>query len=125
MLLNTRGLQARNRELTKTQKPMKEIAYDTLSQATSDLKKRGYEKDFDLKSTHLIDRNAGIRLEPHEFEIDEVHRFEGMTNPADSTVVYAVSSSSKEVRGVVVDAYGAYSEKPSAEMISKFQSNKV
>jgi hypothetical protein len=52
-----------------------------------------------------------------------VHRFEGMTSPDDSSVLYAISSTGG-LKGVLVDAYGAYTESVSTEMIKKLQVDK-
>ena len=55
--------------------------------------------------------------------MDEVHRFEGMTNPDDSSVLYAIASTGG-LKGLLVDAYGAYAESVSQEMIRKLQIDK-
>jgi len=96
-------------------------SYDTLSQAMNGLKEEGYKLDFDMKKDGLYCHSEDLKLTPHEFNIDEVHRFEGMTNPADSSILYAISTPGAEKNGTLVDAYGAYSDKLSPEMISKFQ----
>jgi hypothetical protein len=57
---------------------------------------------------------------PAEFQISQVHRFEGMTNPADNTVLYAIEGKHGD-KGVLVDAYGAYSDPLSAAMIEKLR----
>ncbi len=96
-------------------------SYDTLSQAMNGLKEEGYKLDFDMKKDGLYCHSVDLKLAPSEFNIDEVYRFEGMTNPADSSILYAISTTGAGKKGTLVDAYGAYSDKLSAEMISKFQ----
>ena len=96
-------------------------SYDTLSQAMNGLKEEGYTLDFDMKKDSIYCHSEDLTLTPHEFNIDEVHRFEGMTNPADSSILYAISTPEAEKKGTLVDAYGAYSDNLSPEMISKFQ----
>jgi hypothetical protein len=96
-------------------------SYDTLSQAMNGLKEEGYKLDFDMKNDGLYCHSEDLKLMPGEFNIDEVYRFEGMTNPADSSILYAISTPSAEKSGTLVDAYGAYSDKLSPEMIAKFQ----
>lgn len=97
-------------------------AYDTVSQAVNDLKKRGYTLDFNLKAN--IIECEGHKLNPKEFEITEFHRFEGMSDPADESVVFAIESKSG-LKGVLVNAFGVYSEPLSDEMVKKlsFQKN--
>ena len=55
-----------------------------------------------------------------EFHVDEVHRFEGMTNPDDSEVLYAIRST-KGLKGLLLDAYGVYAASVSADMIKKLR----
>lgn len=94
--------------------------YDTLSEAVEDLKKRGYELDFNLKPKGLECKDPEMILKPEEFMVDEFHRFEGESNPADASVVYAISASNK-LKGVIIDAYGAYAESLSFEMLQKLK----
>ena len=49
----------------------------------------------------------------------EVYRFEGMTDPADSLVVYAISSNTGNSKGVLVDRYGLYAENMSPQLLDK------
>jgi hypothetical protein len=93
--------------------------YETLSQATDDLRKRGFELEFNQQGNQLSClQDKSLVLNPADFEIVEVHRFEGATNPGDMSVVYAVEGKNGK-RGVMVDAYGAYAGEYSPEMLKK------
>ena len=94
--------------------------YETLSEAMRALETRGYTADFNLHPEWIESPGLGIKLKPDQFHIDEVHRFEGMTDPDDSSVLYAVSSTSG-VKGLLVDAYGAYSASLSSVMLEKLK----
>jgi hypothetical protein len=94
--------------------------FETLSQAINALKGAGYVNDFNLHPEWIECAPLNVKFRPEEFHVDEVHRFEGMTNPDDSAVLYAVSSTSGE-KGLLVDAYGVYAESISADMIKKLQ----
>lgn len=94
--------------------------YESLVDALDDLKKRGYEADFATEATCLYCGDLDLRLNPEEFKVDEVYRFEGNSNPDDNTVLYAISSSTG-VKGTLVDGYGVYSESLSFEMARKLQ----
>ena|ERR1700754_3118816 len=98
--------------------------YESLVDALDDLKERGYEADFETQSVCLYCGDLDLRLNPEEFTVDEVHRFEGDSNPDDSAVVYAISSSTG-VKGVLVDGYGAYSGNLSFEMARKLQTHQM
>jgi hypothetical protein len=94
--------------------------FDTLTEAIHDLKKRGYTNDFNLHPEWIECPPLKVKFGPDEFHVDEVHRFEGMTDPDDSAVLYAVSSSSG-VKGLIVDAYGAYAASLNGGMIEKLK----
>ena len=94
--------------------------YRTLTDATTDLKKRGYNADLNLKPTCIECPSYNLQLYPEDFTIDEFHRFEGMSNPSDNSIVYAISSNSG-IKGVLVDAYGVYAESLSDGMIAKLK----
>lgn len=92
--------------------------FNTVTEAMVALKQKGYKEDFNLHPEWIECPQLDLRLQPEEFHVDEVHRFEGMTNPDDSEVIYAVSSS-RGVKGVLIDAYGAYASSLSPEMMRK------
>ncbi len=93
--------------------------YDTVTEAVKDLKTRGFNIDFNLAFDKLICLEDNSCLNPDEFEIVEVHRFEGATNPSDEDVVYAVESKDGKIKGIVTSAFGLYADPVSNEMIQK------
>jgi hypothetical protein len=93
--------------------------YDTITEALSDLKSRGYSIDFNLAFDRLICKETGIFLYPKDFEIVEDYRFEGETDPGDENIVYALESKDGNIKGVLLSAYGVYSEEIDTEMIKK------
>jgi hypothetical protein len=97
--------------------------YETLVEAIQDLKARGYTKDFNLKENCIECRELNLQLQPEQFEVREIHRFEGMTNPADSSVVYAIESGDG-LKGLLVDAYGAYASSMTLELAQKLRSDR-
>lgn len=93
-------------------------SYETLSEAINGLKSRGYTTDFNLSYDCIVCHETPINLMPSEFEIMEVYRFEGATNPSDSSIVYAIASKHGQ-KGVLVNAYGVYADDISDEMVKK------
>ena len=93
--------------------------YDTVVAAIDGLKERGYKIDLNLAFDKLICNKSGVTLNPSEFEITEVYRFEGDTNPSDEDVVYAVESKDGKTKGILTEAYGMYAEAASDEMLKK------
>ncbi len=94
-------------------------AYDSLIDALDDLKSRGYTTDFNLAFDKVKCQTTGVCLAPGQFEITEHYRFEGMSNPDDSSVIYAIESKDGSMKGVLVNAYGVYSDSLSGEMAKK------
>jgi hypothetical protein len=94
-------------------------SYDTVTEAVNDLKARGFNIDFNLVFDQLTCSDDSVRLRPDEFEIVEVHRFEGESDPSDEDVVYAVESKDGKLKGVITSAFGLYADAISNEMIQK------
>ena len=93
--------------------------YDTVSVALNSLKERGFTKDFNIAFDKIVCGETNECLNPHEFEITEVYRFEGESNPSDEAVVYAVESIDRKMKGAVVSAFGIYADPISDDMIKK------
>jgi hypothetical protein len=81
--------------------------YKTMAEAVEGLRQRGFATDFTVvKESGQV--TAGDRtFKSDDLTIVEHHRFEGMSDPDDSSVVYALEASDG-LKGVLVDAYGAY-----------------
>lgn len=92
--------------------------YETVSEAVRDLNQRGYTHDFNIGEDCLV-CGEKLSLSPQDFEIDEVHRFEGMTDPGDEMIVYAISSRKGAEKGVLVNGYGIYQDSESSEIMNK------
>ena len=90
--------------------------YDTVSAAVNGLKERGFTLDFNLEQNCLV--CSSNRLSVEDFEITEVYRFEGDSDPADEAVVYGVSGTDGS-KGVLVTGYGTSAEGMSADMAGK------
>lgn len=98
-------------------------SYDTVVAALNGLRARGYTINFNIAFDKLICSENKTILNPSEFEITEVYRFEGNTNPADEDVVYAVKSKKGNIKGVLTSAFGLYADAASTEMIKKLSIN--
>ncbi|HTA26214.1 MAG TPA: phosphoribosylpyrophosphate synthetase [Bacteroidia bacterium] len=94
-------------------------SYVTLVDAINGLKTQGYSEDFNLKENSLDCQNGKYQLSPDDFKVDKVFRFEGESDPEDQSVLYAISSEKHHIKGVLVNAYGIYSEGGANEIIKK------
>jgi quercetin dioxygenase-like cupin family protein len=93
----------------------------TVSEVLNKLKEEGYTVDFNLDENCLICHGNSLQIYPDEFVVDRHFRFEGMTDPGDEAVVYAISSDKHHVKGTLVDGYGIYSDGMTAELIQALQ----
>jgi len=98
--------------------------YESLADALDDLRKRGYEAEFEPQSPCLYCSDLDLRLIEEEFHVDEVYRFEENSNPEDNAVIYAISSSTG-IKGTIVDGSGVSSGNISFEMAKKLQYHAV
>ncbi len=94
--------------------------YSTLVDTLHDLKSRGYDFDFNIKDDCIHCAQLDRQLSPEEFEVVEVHRFEGMSNPDDNSVVYAIEGPDG-LKGTLVNAYGIYADAASDRLIAKLE----
>ncbi len=86
--------------------------YITLSETLNNLRKQGYTEDFNLRQNC-----QESKMFADDFKVDSYYRFEGETNPSDAAIVYAISSERHNLKGVLVNAYGIYSEPMTDEMM--------
>jgi hypothetical protein len=99
------------------------IHMTTVSEVLNYLKKEGYTVDFNLRGDCLMGPGDALRLYPNEFLVDKHYRFEGMSDPGDEAVVYAISSPRHAVKGTLVNGYGISSEAMNSEMMKALQEN--
>lgn len=97
----------------------------TLSEVTNLLKKRGYTIEFNLKHDHLECLGDHLKILPGEFIVDKHYRFEGVSDPGDEAIVFAISSEKHNLKGVLIDGYGISSEGISVEMIKALDEVKI
>lgn len=92
--------------------------YKNLIEAVESLQKRGYIYNFHYKDSSLQCGEILEKLAAEDLIVTEYYRFEGMSDPVDNSVVYALESKFGH-KGIVIDAYGAYSD----ENITEFMKN--
>ena len=100
---------------------MKDSAYSmqTLSEVMNVLRTRGYNINFNAEP----ERKFLEKSSSQDFKIDRIYRFEGITDPDDEAILYAISSRNSEIKGYLVNGYGVYSDEAVnliTEKLSKF-----
>jgi hypothetical protein len=81
----------------------------TLSGAIEDLADSGFIEHFGVSEGAMRSFDSGRRFSAAELVIREYQRFEGASDPDDMSIVYGIEGQGG-VRGILVDAYGAYAD---------------
>lgn len=81
----------------------------TLAGVMADLTLRGFTEQFVLAGSHLRAVSSGKVFSPPDVRISEFHRFEGVSDPDDMAILYALETRSG-LRGTLADAFGVYAE---------------
>lgn len=88
---------------------------NTLSDRMNSSLKAGYTSNFTVTEKGLLsDKSTRVYL-PAEVTIKDFYRFEGASDPEDNAIMYLIESVDG-LKGVLIDAYGAYAD----EAITKF-----
>jgi hypothetical protein len=68
---------------------------------------QGFTERFIVLKNALYAPSADKIYQPEEIRIVDTYRYEGLTDPDDNSIVYALVCSDG-IKGTVVDAYGVY-----------------
>jgi len=85
-------------------------SFNTLLEAIEGYKAQGYNLDFNLKKNFIECMDGKYKLYPGDFNIDKYYRFEANTDPSEQSIIYAISSPNHKIKGILVNAYGIYSD---------------
>jgi hypothetical protein len=88
---------------------VEKAGYATLAAAVEDLTRRGFTEHFEVEGTGLRGTESGRTFRTDELTIRELYRFEGVSDPDDMSIVYAIDARDG-TRGTLVDAFGVYSD---------------
>jgi hypothetical protein len=83
--------------------------YASVSEALDELKKIGFEYDFNIHENEIV-------LDPDGFIVEHVYRYEGNSNPDDEAIVYGIASFEGK-KGVFVSGFSANSISPAVKII--------
>jgi hypothetical protein len=92
------------------------VTYTTLACAVDGLTRRGFTEDFRAIDGRLRALGADQTFAAADLVIREFHRFEGVSDPDDMAIVYAIESKSG-VRGTFADAFGVYADPATAAVL--------
>ena len=73
------------------------------------LEQDGFTEHFVVKGGALRSVDTGHTFAPGDVDIREFARYEGVSNPSDMSIVYAIEGRDG-ARGTLVDAFGTYAD---------------
>ncbi len=88
----------------------------SLADAIDELTRRGFTERFQVVDGRLRALGTGETLRTEDLVIREYRRFEGVSDPDDMAIVYAIESRGG-VRGTLADAFGVYSDPATSEVL--------
>jgi hypothetical protein len=81
----------------------------TLSESVNKAVKDGYTENFKVVAKGLITEDEKSIYHPEEIAISNFYRFEGYSDPQDSSILYLIKTKDGK-KGILIDAYGAYAD---------------
>lgn len=102
-------------ELVVNNKDMK-----TLVSCLNSLVAQGFTEDYKIIEGGLKSLKRERIYLPEEVKILNFYRFEGSSDPADNSILYAIETSDGS-RGTIVDAYGPYADSHLTEFIHQVE----
>lgn len=90
-----------------------------LAETIRELRVMGYNVDFNF-SEGVLDSQAGkLRASDDEFMIDQVFRFDVMSDPDDQSILYAIQSQKTGKKGILINGFGIYTEPKINQVVDK------
>ncbi len=91
----------------KKESPSEDMS--TLVSCMNNATRKGFKADFRVTENGLESSSNDKVFQPTDVCIENFYRFEGESDPADSTILYLIKTNSG-LKGVLLDAYGAYAD---------------
>jgi hypothetical protein len=81
----------------------------TLSESMNKLHAEGFTANFMVEEGKLKVIDTEKEYSPEDVKITNFYRFEGESDPADTSILYAIETNDA-VKGIISDAYGVYAD---------------
>jgi hypothetical protein len=92
----------------------------TLASCVNKLVLDGYTESFQVSEQGLYSGGKDKHYRPDEVRIINFFRFEGASDPADNSILYAIETSDG-TKGTLTDAYGPYSDQDVQKFIDQVE----
>ena len=94
-----------------------------LEKCLNKLEAEGFTDQYKVEKGRLFDLTNNKKYKPGDVKAVNFYRFEGISNPDDMSILYAIETSDGR-RGTLVDAYGFYSDDETGEFINQIEVSK-
>lgn len=89
-----------------------------LQKVQDNLEKYGYTEQFRVEKDELVGINSQKKYKPNDVKAVNFYRFEGITDPDDMSILYAIETSDG-CKGTLTDAYGNYSDDDTGDFMKQ------
>lgn len=94
----------------------------SVAEAVDALTRRGYASDFRATpEATLRESGSGECFAPEALEVEGLYRFEGVSDPDDQTIVFALRSADDRVRGTYTVPFGPVMGAHDAEVVRRLR----
>lgn len=89
---------------------------DSLVTILTAAEKMGFLSQFEVNGKNLVSLKTDSHFQSNEIKIVHFYRFEGESNPEDSSIMYAIECNNGE-KGTLVDGYGTAADPDTANFM--------
>jgi len=90
----------------------------TMTRALEELACQGYTEEFYVADGRLRAKRSGQTLNAEDAVIRGHRRFEGVSDPDDMAIIYAIETTGG-TRGTLVDAFGVYADPKIGDLVKR------
>jgi len=108
-----------HRQLSKVEQLMPELR--TLAYCSQLAVEDGFKENFKATAKGLESMETSRLYKPDQISVVNFYRFEGITDPADMSVLYVIETDDG-AKGTLVDAYGTYADVDVAKVMTEVES---
>jgi hypothetical protein len=94
-----------------------------LEKCLNKLEGEGYTDQYRVEKGKLFDLTNNKKYKAKDVKAVNFYRFEGISNPDDMSILYAIETSDGR-KGTLVDAYGFYSDDETGEFMNQIEISK-
>lgn len=103
--------------------PNEKVEMKSLAKVMAKLTEDGYTSNFMVEDDKLKLVDTEHTYGPEEVKIENFYRFEGESDPADTSILYAIETGDGH-KGMLTDAYGVYADDNVSQFIQLVESIK-